>query len=367
MNKIDALIEKLERLQISEDGGLFRKGMFPSERFHTILPYVRKDSNIFFPASIAFILLKNIRYLDQVQSEKVNKIIHGIRSNNEFYSNSKNDYLYNFYQTKPHDHYPNGFILSKFKHFILADDADCTAIISMTLDHLTLDRIEMIREKLVQFSNLQQKKIVGVDAVYSELNFYATWFGSGKMPIELEVCVLCNILTFTFTNKLTLNLQDKASLELIKRAIDNDDIVTNPFQISGVYPNTSVILYHITRLCSVICTPEQYFDTERLIDMIRSRLETTSMLEKIILSIALLNLGQHCEPIDWEFNTKSLQKDFNNFPFFIAPMLSGNTNKILAQLKKYSLFHILFRCEAFYYTLLLEYEIKLKHQNISMG
>lgn len=360
MNRINDLIEKLESIQIPNEGNMFRKGMFPSERFHKYLPYVRKDSNVFFPASIAFVLLNNINQLDKTQCEKVNKIIEGIRSNYPFFTSLSNEFLYNFYQTKPNKHYPNGYLLSKFKHFILADDADDTVIVSMTLNDLSSKQIDNIRENLVQFSNLKQKKIKGVDSIYSEHPFYATWFGSGKMPIELEVCVLCNILIFTFSNKLALNDQDKASLELIKRAIENNDIITKSFQISGLYPKPSVILYHITRLCSVISNPDIYFDTEKLTKIIRSLLDTKSIIEKIILSISLMNLGQRCEPVEWDFDNQQLEKDFKNFHFFIAPMLSGSLNKLLLKLKKYKLFHILFRCDAFYYTLLLDYEIKRK-------
>lgn len=360
MSKIDKLIEKLERLQLSGETENFKTGMFPSERFHDFLPYVRKDDNIFFPAAIAFILLKNLKHLETNQREKINKIIDGIRQNYPFYSSLSSDFIYNFYQTRPHKHYPNGFILSRFRHFILADDADDTVIISMTITDLSSERISVIRERLVQFSNLKQKKIKGIGSLYSELPFYATWFGSGRMPIELEICVLCNVLYFTFSNKLELNAQDKASLELIKRAIDTNDIVGNSFQISGQYPKTSVIVYHITRLCSVIDKPDEYFDTERLVEIIRSQLKTNSLVEKIILSISLMNLKQSCEPIAWELEDKRLQKDFRSFPFFIAPILSGSSNKVLTLLKKYKLFHILFRCNAFYYALLLEYELMVK-------
>jgi hypothetical protein len=367
MSKINKLIEKLESLQFSSETGIFKAGMFPSNRFHNLLPYLREDDNIFFPAAIAFILLRNHKQLETDQSEKVNKIIDGIRQNYPSYSSLSSDFIYNFYQTKPYKHYPNGFILSRFQHFALADDADDTVIISMTLNNLSSERINVIRELLVQFSNLKQKEIKGVAPCYKELPFYATWFGSGKMPIELEICILCNILYFTFSNQLELNLQDKASLELIKRAIANNDIVDNSFNISGAYPKTSVILYHITRLCSVINKPNEYFDTERLIVIIKSQLKTKSLIEKTILSISLMNLKQSCEPIAWELEDVSLQKDFKSFPFFIAPILSGNSNKILALIKKYKLFHILFRCNAFYYALLLEYEIMTKNNSNKAG
>lgn len=358
VNTIDFLIEKLESLQIAAQADGLEKGMFGSQRFHSFLPYLRKDNNIFFPASIAYVLQNLSPHLELRQREKVDQITEGIRNNYHLYASTGCDYVYNFYQTKPNMHYPYGWVLSRLKHFALAEDADDTVILWMTSNHLSAERAKRVKEKLVPFANLSQKKIKGMDSTYAELPFYGTWLGSGKMPIELEICVLCNILTFTFRQNLTLNQQDRASLEVIKRAIDSHDLMTNSFTISGMYPNTSVILYHIARLCAVMRQPGSYFDTEKLIQMMTSRLTTRSVLEKIILSISLMNLGQPCESVAWDFNDPVLKRDFRHFPFFIAPMLSGMSNNILFRLKKYRLFHILFRCDAFYLTLLLEYEVK---------
>lgn len=360
--KIEAIIEKIEKLQFSEETKTFKTGMFSSKRFHSVLPYLREDNNIFFPASIAFILLDLVGQLDEKQRQKVNKIIDGVRKNYQFYAGLRNNFLYNFYRTQPNQHYPNGFVLSKFEHFMLAEDADDTVMITMTLNDISQERIISVREELVQFSNLNQKKIKGIDSQYSKLPVYATWFGSGKMPIEIEICILCNILYFTFINELELNAQDQASIEFISIAINNNDIINNSFQISGQYPKPSVILYHITRLCSAMKEPGRYFNAEKLTEIIRHQLfKSKSLLDNIILSISLMNLGQAAEPVAYELEGEVLKNDFKTFSFFVAPMLSGSSNKILSLMKRNSLFHILFRCEAFYYTLLLEYEILTKN------
>ncbi|HSC54015.1 MAG TPA: hypothetical protein VLC98_10355 [Phnomibacter sp.] len=360
MNTIDQLIGKLEKLQVGEESKAYRKGMFRSQRFHKYLPYQREDDNIFFSASIAFLLRKNIGLLEDHQREKVNRIIDGVRANYPFYSNLKNEFIYNFYHTRPPKYYPNGYFFSRFKHFKLADDADDTVIVALTLQDVPVERIDTIRKNLVQFSNLQQKKIKGIGEEYASLPFYATWFGTGKMPIELEICVVCNILYFTFSKQLELNEQDKASITLIKMAIDSYDIVTKSFEISGQYPKPSVILYHIARLCSVMPNPAAYFDIEKLEAITRGQLKKSSLMEEIFLSIALWQLGKPAVPVEWSLHAKELKKDFAGFPFFIAPMLSGHSNVLLRYLKKFPLFHIQFRSDAFYYTILLEYELLLK-------
>ncbi len=364
MTKIDRLLETIEKLQVRQETNIFQPGMFVSQRSHRSLPYYREDNNIFFPASIAFLLLKYKEQLDVPQQARVQRIVDGIRKNYPQYESRSNKALYNFYQTNPPRQYPNGRVLSKFNHFILADDSDDTVMITMTQENVSAERIQEIRENLVKFSNLQQKKIKGLSAKYSSLPFYATWFGSGRMPIEIELCILCNILYFTFHYGLELNEQDKASLEFIRIALETEDIVHNSFQISGQYPNTSVIVYHIARLCSAMKEPSEYIDLKKLTSILhRQRTQSTSLLEKILLATSLMQLGQEAEPVGWEADKAALQKAFDSFPFFIAPILSGTTNNALNQLKKNGLFHILFSCEAFYHTLLLEYELLQKKAN----
>ena len=64
--------------------------------------------------------------------------------------------------------------------------------------------------------------------------------------------------------------------------------------------------------------------------------------------------------MDWDLNDATFQKECETFPFFTAPMLSGTSNGLLNYLKQFDFFKIHFRCKAFYYTLLLEYELLRK-------
>ena len=107
--------------------------------------------------------------------------------------------------------------------------------------------------------------------------------------------------------------------------------------------------------------PGLHFDIEALAETTRQQLFIcTSSMEKIVLSISLMHLGKESVPIKYELESELFKKDLKRFSFFMAPILSGSSNKLLSLLKRFSLFHILFRCIAFYYTLILEYEILLK-------
>lgn len=357
---IDFLIQKIENFSL-ERKEVPVNGFFASYRYHNYLPYYRLDDNIFFPSSIAFILMSYLDKLNAEQIQKVEIIIKRIREKYELYENKKENFIYNFYQLKPKAHYPYGKLLHKIEHFKLPEDADDTVIITMTLPVVSKERISKIRKYLVNFSNLKNKKVKGISDEYAILPVYSTWFGSGIMPIEIEICILCNILTFVFKYNLELNGHDIASIEFIQKAIKNKDILHNPIPISGQYPETSVILYHIARLYT-FSKEKIEFDKTTLIEIIGKKIaHTKSIFEKILLSISLLKFGHPVEYIKWRELMVDLEKEFKKFPFFTAPMFSGTSNPIYNMLKKYDFFKMHFGSEAFYITLLLEYEVLFRN------
>jgi hypothetical protein len=339
--------------------------MFPSRRYNHSLRYYRVDNNIFCPASIAFLLLKYYEQFTPDQQNQVEKIVEGVRANYPFYSGLKEPVVYNFYRTRPNDHFPNGKILRRFKHFILADDADDTVMITMTSKDVSADRISTIRQMLLRFANGTQKWVKGFPAEYSSLKAYSTWFGSGAMPVEFEICVICNVLYFVFKNQLPLTEQDHDSLEFIRKAVSSRDVINRGFHISGQYPKPSVILYHIGRLISILPNPNHFFDVNDLQQFINLELsKQLSTMDKVLLSIALMHTGRKAEAISFDLDDANFKKHLSEYSFFMAPMLSGMTNKLLFYLKQFSMFHLYYSCAAFNYMLLLEYELlRQKHGN----
>lgn len=364
MHIIDLLLSKIEELQVSEDTPLFRKGMFRSERFHCCLPYVRPDDNIFYPASIAFVLLQQIDKLTPAQAEKVNRIVEGIRANYPFYSGLQLEYTYNFYCIRPDRHFPNGYILSRIKHFRLPEDADDTSLVSLTLKNLAAETVQTIHQKFAKHANLSQRQIQGVDPRYASLPFYTTWLDSGKMPLDLDICVICNMLCFVFKHKLELNEQDKASLEVIRRSIESHDLLANNFYMSSLYVNPCILFYQIARLCTFMENPAAYFDTGKLIQMMRTQWNNSKgFMDRLLLSIALMKLGEQPEKLHWELDDPKLKREFKKFAFFIAPMGTGTHIAFLNWLKSKRIVHILYRNKAFNYTLLLEHTLLSAQQD----
>ncbi len=362
MEKIDLLINEIEKQQVKSANRYYTPGMFPSVRRHPYFSYRREDSNIFYPALVAFTLMPFLSEVSNNQRQKLQIIIDGVKRNYSFYKSLSHPYLYNFYQANPSKHYPNGYFISKFNHFKLPDDADDTVILTMTLDEVEKERVNSIRKELVKFSNLKQKQVKFTLEKYKELPAYGVWFGTGRMPIELDLCVMSNILYFTFKYACPLNRHDLASLEFIEKAILDDDISKFPFNISYTYPDTSIMLYHIARLCSIMDEPGKFLPVNLITQKTSERLaKAEGILEKIILSTSLARLGIKTGKIDYRL--KDLEKEFDSFHFFIAPMLCGTGNSLLYHFAKYKIFHILFGCKAYYYALAFEHEMLAIFEN----
>lgn len=356
MLTIPAIIDIIGNLQVSAGNEFYSCGMFPSERFHEYFPYRRKDDNIFFQALTAFTLNSVVDFLQPDEQQKVKEITGKLYPNYEKYRSRSNPDVFNFYRTNPPKHYPNGYILSKFKHFFLADDIDTTSLIYLSHKKLnTPENAKKIRSIYSRYANLKQKRIVSTLDKYRNLEAYSIWMGSGRMPAEFDFCVLCNALYFIAGNKLSLNKNDLDSLEYLNSVIINDEHFSRPFRTSYNYVNTAIILYHITRLYAIPGINEKLVSKEKIIHDLRKMLkQTDNFMEKIILSSSLLKLGEN--PPTIEYSEHEARKCFKNFSFFIGSMIAGTENSIMNYFAKYRIFFICFYSEAYFWSLVLEYE-----------
>lgn len=336
--------------------------MFPSQRVHPFLPYRREDSNIFYPALIAFTLQPLLGEFAPEERKKVVGLIEGVKANFPAYESLRAPGLYNFYRTNPPEPYPNGVFLRHYKHFRLAEDADDTVMISTLLEELPEERLEWLREELVRFSNLKGARLRHPLPAYSAIPAHGVWLGTGAMPVEVDVCVLCNILYFTARKGRAFNTTDLASLDFIRRALVTGDLFQHPFLLSYYYPDPTVILYHIARLWSALEHPGRYLPGREIVAALWRRLEEVgdALIPRIMLDSALLKLGQ--EPPMFSYAMEELEVAAQRFPFFIAPMLAGTRSKTLNSWAQRRIFQVDYRCEAYFFALAVEYEmIKQKH------
>ncbi|MEO6686999.1 MAG: hypothetical protein ABIN24_13590 [Dyadobacter sp.] len=350
-NTLKIFIDKIVDLQ-SDGNRYFPEGIFPAYRDNARIGYNRPDTTIFFSAIISF-TLQSIRDKTDLESQKnIDRILSKVVQNYPDFKNKDGLKTYNFWKTKPSKHFPNGYLFRHFEHFRIPDDVDDTAFVYLT-SNPKQEEVQWLKEKLIQHTNGSKQWIQNTYPEYHKLKAYSTWFGK-NMYIEFDVCVLSNLLYFVFKNNLPLNEHDEASLEYIRSVIATDRYLDVPFRCAHQYPRTPLIMYHVSRLIAAFDPIQLKPIKEKLIsDTIHLLKETKNPMDRVILSTSLLRFGIKTERIAVEdFTTR----DFTDFYFFIAGLMTAYENKILYKISSSKIFHMHWLCEAHNWTLLAEYE-----------
>ncbi|MBL4587090.1 MAG: hypothetical protein JKX84_08565, partial [Flavobacteriales bacterium] len=122
----EALLTELQKLQ-SVGNSIYPKGVFSSQRYHPFLPYKREDDNLFFTASVVHILQGIASKLTSDEAKIADEIIAPAKQSFSLFKNKDGLDTFNFWQTKPSRHFPNGRFMHRFKHFQIPDDVDDTS------------------------------------------------------------------------------------------------------------------------------------------------------------------------------------------------------------------------------------------------
>tara|TARA_R110002124_G_scaffold49750_3_gene145572 strand:+ start:902 stop:1987 length:1086 start_codon:yes stop_codon:yes gene_type:complete len=348
---IDRCIDNVAALQCFGNSH-FSDGLFPSYRENIRLGYRREDATVFFSSIICFSLQEIAINCSFETRNKIAVVHQKVVRNYPEYQNKDGLATYNFWKTKPSQHFPNGYLFKNSLHFKIPDDIDDTAFVYLNTFKNKEEDL-WLKRKLQQHANNSNQQIKNTFEDCKSLKAYSTWFGD-KMYIEFDACALSNILYWVFSKGLELSDNDKDSLYYIKRIIETDRYLTVPFYCAHHYPRTSLIIYHVSRLISkfdpVILKPikeKLIFDSELLLK------ETSIPMEQVLLSIALLRLGKRPQYVAVENFTN---REFKGFYFFIAGLLTAYENKILYKIAPHPVFHMNWYCEAHCWVLLAEYQ-----------
>jgi hypothetical protein len=359
-NTLSTFIDHVEKLQ-SHGEPFFPVGILPAFRANRLIGYKRPDTTIFFSAISAF-TLQSLKALQEPElQQQIDRISDKITANYSDFRNKDGLKTYNFWKTKPSQHFPNGHIFRRYEHFRIPDDVDDTAFIYMTTNP-SPEELSWLKEKLTIHANGYKQWIRNTYPEYRSLPAYSTWFGK-NMYIEFDVSVLCNLMYCILKFNLPLNKHDEASLEYIRSVIESGRYVHVPFRCAHQYPRTALIIYHVARLIgafnpSALTGIKQKLieDTERLLR------ESESKMDRVILSTALMRLGVKTSRIAVENYNAG---DFKGFYFFIAGLLTAYENPLLYRLSVSPFFHMHWICEAHCWVLLFEYETLWNQQQAS--
>ncbi|MCF0053268.1 hypothetical protein LXM25_24570 [Dyadobacter sp. LJ53] len=348
---LQMFLDQIESLQ-SNGTRYFPEGIFPAHRENKLIGYHRPDTTIFFSAITCFTLRSIAKYADVEQQKTIERICNNVIKNYPAFQNKDGLKTYNFWKTKPSQHFPNGHIFHRFEHFRIPDDVDDTAFIYLTTKPSTIE-LAWLKEKLKHHANGTKLSVRNTFKEYKSLKAYSTWFGK-NMYVEFDVCVLSNLMYCILQYDLPLNEHDEDSLEYIRSVIETDRYVTMPFRCAHQYPRTPLIIYHVARLIAAFNPPALQPVKSKLIADAQRILKTTdNAMDKVIISSSLIRLGTKTEHIDIQNFTK---RDFKGFFFFIAGLLTAYENPVLYKVAINPLFHMHWICEAHCWTLLAEYE-----------
>ena len=344
------LLHLIDQLQEKEAEG-FMSGSFPSLRKYFFSSQYKKEDNVFFTSLILWnlgqfkskMLPEEMTFLEQFKKNAIPYI--------ERFKNPNNHLTYNFWPKNPPQIFPNGGWLNLLnKKFALADDIDDGAITLLALganDSLA----KAMQSKFGAYRVGLVKPNQGFYKQFKHRPVYSTWLGN-KMPKDVDLSVLTNVLLMHTIANIPLNATDSASLDLIVDLIKSKKHLTDPTIVSQHYAHTATILYHVARLMSYSDYPALLALKPLLLEQSLQLLKQAKFpLEQLLLNTSILRLGGHINlPID--VNEASLSA--NNYPYFvnnIACILSNPFKRIVNASK-----FVHFDCYSYAFNLSLMYE-----------
>jgi hypothetical protein len=342
------IMKKIDSLQ-SRGGGFYTKGLFPSQvRFENSEKF-HKDNNSFFTG----LTLYTLQSMRQHFSSKENILLDSMeqRTTNLFqhYRNRKGGPTYNFYQTHPDIPYAGIKVLSKLKKVRLADDLDVTSIIYL-IRHSS-DSLNAQVKKLMELQTRKPEKVNTTFKKYQYSKAYRTWFAQ-KMKQDLDICVMANTLLFIYSKKLPLDSTDYSTIELIKRMVNENEIMKHGYIVSSYYQISPIILYHLSRLISIANNPQLNSLIPKIVVDIKKDLKmSTNKMEQIILLSSLYRLKQ---PVPFHFSYSEIQRDMQSFYWFRAYLLYGNDILIKRIFGPYTFLNLKYKSPAYYWSLVME-------------
>ena len=315
-----ALLQLIADLQTKNDPTNLN-GSFPSFRKYFLSNQFKKEDNIFFTSLVLFNLGQ---FKDKMDPEEL-ALLDQCKTNAlpylDRFKNKKNQLTYNFWPRNPPQIFPNGGWLNWFNQkFALADDIDDASITLLALG-VTDSLAKAMQTKFGAFRVGLIKSNRSFYKAYKNKPVYSTWLGH-KMPKDVDLSVLSNVLLMHTIAKIPLNATDTASLDLMVDLMKENKHLNDPKFVSQHYANTATILYHVARLIYYTDYPPLLALKPILLDQAKSMLSQSKYpLEQLLLNTCILRLGGEVElPSD----TASLST--NNYPYFVANIASVLNN-----------------------------------------
>lgn len=177
------------------------------------------------------------------------------------------------------------------------------------------------------------------------------------MPIEQDVCALCNLMYWVLENNLPLNEYDEATLDFLKDKILSGDYKKQPFQTARHYASVPLILYHYARIICKFEIPQLAGCKLIIVNEATALLnKKCSPMEQVLLSTVLLKLAPESETLKrFQLNEEPVSDgEFYSFiGAFVAPYTETD-NSLISKVAAHPLTRFNWKCEAHGLALQLE-------------
>jgi hypothetical protein len=322
------LLQQIEQLQVKQDlSALY--GAFPSFRKYYFSSKLKQEDNVFFTALVlwnlgqfkAWMSPEELGYLEQFKTRASPYI--------ERFKNKTNQLTYNFWPRNPPQIFPNGGWLNRFnKKSALADDIDDGAITLLALGASD----SLAKAMQAKFGAYRVGLIKPNQSFYKEFKdrpVYSTWLGH-KMPKDVDLSVLTNVVLMHTIAKIPLNATDSASLDLIVDLVHAKKHLTDPKYVSQHYANSATIIYHVARLIYFSDYPALLALKPILLDQaLELSKQAQFPLEQLLLNTSILRLGGK---IDLPLSVNEVTLTANKYSFCganIAAVLNNPFKRIV--------------------------------------
>jgi len=355
---INSLLKEIASMQIKQDDGEFYAGMFYSSRECGGFPHNhQRDNNVFFTAITAFSIKNMLPYLTGQNKATAQSIISKAVATYPHFKNRFGNPFYNFWPTNapimPHTYY--------FKYlkgiFGQGEDADDSVMILMSAEkNDSTNRV--LKKRMVDVSNLSRRKIISTFKKYREYPAYSTWLGF-KMTPDFDFSVQCNLMYFTLQKQLPFARQDSATIDLLAEMVKNREYIKHPVYISPYYVKTPVLLYHLARLMGAFYIPQlEQYRSQIVADIRKELVESTNVMDHIILRTSLLRLKADAPPLDVNSMEEFEKSNQQYYIFFQARPAFSYPTPFKQVFLHWSYINYYFYCPAYNKTLWLEYLVE---------
>lgn len=343
------VLQRIDSLQ-SRGTEFYRRGLFPSQMTF-MTRKLHQDNSIFLTAETIY-TLKALRGHLGIKGKTIDdSIIARTKNLYAHYRNRNGGLTYNFFQTYPDVPYPGLPFWSKKKFSRIPDDLDCVSFIYM--DEHTSNGLNATVKRLMELETRYPKKVKSTFRRYQNSKAYRSWFAT-RMKQDLDISVMSNVLLFVYTKGLPLDSTDYSTIALIKKMVNDNDIMKHGFIVSTYYQTSPIILYHLTRMIAVADNLLLNSLIPKIVADLKADLKVYhDPMDQIILLSSLYRL-HHPEPFDFKY--ADISNSMNSFYWFYGNLLF-NRNIIYKRIAGQGyrrLNFIKYKCNAFYWSLVLE-------------